>query len=213
MSTSASTRVTATDSNTGGRHWGNTLLQLATRRRIAVSVVLFTTLIACDVVLWKTRPCDLLDLTSGTTILGEVLLLFGLVLRSWAAGTLHKAEELTTSGPYRFIRNPLYLGSFALMLGFAVLLRDWLAIWIVLGPVLAMYLNKVRQEERYLSRNFPDTWPAYARATPSILPSLLAWPTTNGFSVSRWRKNQEYKALLASFVGLLALFCWQRMTS
>lgn len=211
MSTSASTPVGGARS--GYRHWGSSLLQLATRRRIGVSIALFTTLVVCDVLLWKTHPCDLFDLTSGATVLGELLLIFGLLLRSWAAGTLHKAEELTTSGPYQFVRNPLYLGSFAMMFGFAVLLRDWLTIWIVLGPVLAVYLNKVRQEERYLSRNFPDSWPAYARSTPAFFPNLANWPSIRGFSLDRWTKNEEYQALAASVVGLLAIFCWQRLSA
>jgi len=192
------------------RSWGFAILQLATRKRIGLTLVIFAALITCDVMLWKTQPCDLFDWTSGTTVLGELLLAGGLLLRTWAAGTLRKRADLVTSGPYLFVRNPLYIGSFLMMLGFSVLLRDWLAVWIVLGPVLAMYLNKIRQEEKWLANHHPDTWPAYTRATPKFIPLVDRWPSFSGFSFRQWASNHEYQALLASAAGLIVLWLWGR---
>ncbi len=210
MSMSASAPVVSPGNFGPLRHGGYALLQLATRRRMGVTAILFAALIACDVLLWQTRPCDLLNLLDVGTLGGELLLLAGLLLRSWAAGTLHKAKELTTAGPYQFVRNPLYIGSFLMMFGFSLLLRDWIAIWMVLGPVLAMYLNKVRQEELYLARNFPDIWPAYSRATPRFVPQASHWPSLAGFSLQQWAQNREYQAVSASLLGLFALWCWNR---
>jgi steroid 5-alpha reductase family enzyme len=126
---------------------------------------------------------------------------------------LRKCEQIITTGPYRYVRNPLYIGSFMLMLGFCVLLRDWLSIWIVLGPVLAMYLNKIRQEEKFLARNFPEQWTAYARNTPRFIPDISSRPSLADFSFRLWTFNREYQALLASIAGLIVLFCWQRVMS
>lgn len=217
MSTSASAPVvasatvaSASGTRTGLHPWLHALLQLATRRRIALTAVLFIGLVVCDVVLWKTRPCNLFDLSEGATFGGELLLLCGLLIRTWAAGTLVKRQQLITHGPYQFVRNPLYIGSFLMMLGFSVLIRDWLAIWIVLGPVLAMYLNKVRQEERYLAHHHEDDWVAYTRATPKFLPNLVAWPSFAGFSFRQWSANHEYQALFGTVLGLVALWFWHR---
>lgn len=212
MSTSASAPAVAPAKSTV-RHWGTALLQLATRRRIGVSAALFTTLVVCDVLLWKTRPCNLFDLTDPGTLPGELLLLTGLVLRTWAAGTLFKSKQLITGGPYQFVRNPLYIGSFLMMFGFAILLRDWLAIWVVLGPVLAMYLNKVQQEERYLAFHFPEAWSAYAEQTPRFVPQWSGRPSLGGFSLRQWAQNREYQALAASLLGLVALWCWYQASA
>ncbi len=212
MSTSASAPVVAPATRTGLHPWAHAVLQLATRRRIALTAAVFIALVVCDVVLWKTRPCNLLDLTSGSTLAGELLLFTGLLIRSWAAGTLVKRQHLITDGPYQFVRNPLYIGSFLMMLGFSILIRDWLAIWIVLGPVLAMYLNKVRQEERWLAHHHADDWFAYTRATPRFLPKFESWPSFASFSFRQWVANHEYQALAGTAVGLLALWFWHHTT-
>ncbi|WP_425617722.1 isoprenylcysteine carboxylmethyltransferase family protein [Anatilimnocola sp. NA78] len=188
-------------------------MQIATKRRMGVTFVVFTALIVSDVVLWQSRPCNVLNLLDWGTLAGEALVLMGLLIRSWAAGTLHKADEITTSGPYGMVRNPLYIGSFLMMLGFSILLRDWLATWIVLGPILAMYLNKVRQEERFLARIFPHDWKAYETATPRFVPQFTAWPSLAGFSLKQWSSNREYQAVLASAVGLFAIWIWYAATA
>ena len=51
---------------------------------------------------------------------GMLLALVGLAIRIWAAGCLRKFEQLTLSGPYLWSRNPLYLGSFLIGLGFTL---------------------------------------------------------------------------------------------
>lgn len=185
------------------------MLQLATRRRIAISFILFTSLVVADLILWKTRPCDLFNPFDSGTLLGELLIVAGVALRTWAAGTIRKSKTLTMSGPYELVRNPLYVGSFLLMFGFAVLLRDWIAMWVFLGPILAMYLNKVRQEEIYLARNFPEVWPAYAEHTPRFVPHLRL-PSLSGFTWQQWTLNHEYQVIAASLLGLLAIWGWHR---
>jgi protein-S-isoprenylcysteine O-methyltransferase Ste14 len=195
------------------RRWAFHLLQVATRRRMLVSAIVFTLLIAGDVLLWKTIPCDVFNLLDAATVCGEVLVLSGLFLRSWAAGTLRKSEQIINSGPYEFVRNPLYIGSFLMMLGFSVLLRDWIAIWVVLGPVLALYLNKVRQEEHFLKKSFPAEWDAYSRKVGRFLPLTLARPSFSGFSWRQWAFNREYQAALATLTGLLAIWAWFLMVS
>jgi protein-S-isoprenylcysteine O-methyltransferase Ste14 len=173
-----------------------------------VSSLVFTTLIVCDVVLWKTVPCNPLNVLDGRTAAAMLLVLAGVGLRSWAAGTLRKTEVVIRSGPYQFVRNPLYIGSFLMMLGFSLLLHDWIAFWIVLGPLLALYLNKVHQEELFLTRTFPTEWNAYAAEVPRFIPRLNAWPSLEGFSWRQWLANDEYQGVVATLAGLVAIWMW-----
>lgn len=177
---------------------------------MGVTAVVLTLLVLAHLVLWKTRPCDLLNPFDPSSVGGQLLILLGVCIRSWAAGTIHKSQTLTTSGPYAFVRNPLYIGSFLMMFGFALLLRDWIAMWIIVGPLLAMYLNKVRQEETFLARIFPDSWPAYIEQTPRFVPSRLSRPSFADFSWRQWAVNNEYQVLFASTIGLFAIWCWHR---
>src|SRR5437868_6508959 len=86
------------------------ILQFLYRRRIALSAAVFGLLLAKDL-LSGDKPYDVTNFREPCGAIGVVLVLFGLVLRSWAAGILQKDFLLTTSGPYRLIRNPLYIGS------------------------------------------------------------------------------------------------------
>src|SRR5499427_1021080 len=58
--------------------------------------------------------------TTGTLLIGAAVALPGLLLRAWASGHLRKNEALATTGPYAYTRNPLYLGSFLIGIGFTI---------------------------------------------------------------------------------------------
>src|SRR5689334_2551393 len=73
--------------------------------------------------LWWARP-TWLSLGAGFAIA-----LAGLVVRSLASGHIRKNAELATTGPYAYTRNPLYLGSILIALGFIVVARNlWIGI-------------------------------------------------------------------------------------
>jgi protein-S-isoprenylcysteine O-methyltransferase Ste14 len=140
--------------------------------------------------------------------LSEALILVGLAIRSWAAGTLRKKKQLATTGPYSWIRNPLYAGSFLMMVGFGILVRDPLTLWIVLGPLAGLLWLAVRTEERHMAQIFPDEWPQYAAAVPRFLPRRLIWPRGGEWSLAQWRHNLEYQAWLGSAAALIGLKVW-----
>ena len=58
--------------------------------------------------IWLARP------TRTSLIAGSLVMLPGLILRGFASGHVQKDKQLTTSGPYAYTRNPLYLGSLLL---------------------------------------------------------------------------------------------------
>jgi protein-S-isoprenylcysteine O-methyltransferase Ste14 len=180
------------------------------RRRIFLSFVLFTVLIADDV--WRgVRPHDVFDLYDPVSVAGVLLVVIGLALRSWAVGILRKDKELTTNGPYRLVRNPLYLGSFLMMFGFCALINDLRNFLFVLGPVLLLYIVKVRNEERWLSKLFPAQFAQYARQTPRFLPRLARTDMLAQWSTSQWLRSREYQAVTAALVALVAIKVWQTL--
>ena len=99
--------------------------------------------------LWLAKP------TAGSMLIGAALVIPGLVIRALASGHLQKNEQLATGGPYAYTRNPLYLGSLILAIGFALAARSW---WIVGGIVLlffVIYLPVIRSEEDFSAGAFP----------------------------------------------------------
>lgn len=177
------------------------------KRRVPITTMVFVALIAEDVINGF-KPHNLANIQDEVTIVGLGLVLFGLVLRSWAAGMLHKNETLSVAGPYGLVRNPLYVGSFLMMVGFAVLIDDPENIWIVLGPFLLLFFYQVRQEERVLAETFGQAWDDYVKATPRFIPRRLMPMLAGEWSLQQWRRNREYQALGASAIGLVALQIW-----
>jgi protein-S-isoprenylcysteine O-methyltransferase Ste14 len=139
-----------------------------------------------------------------TLAIGGGVALIGLVLRAWASGHVRKNDTLAVSGPYAYTRNPLYLGSFLIGLGFTIAAGRW-----ILGAVFAVfflgiYLPVMRVESETMARLFGERYVEYARAVPLLLPRWRRYedPALPGakFDISLYLRYREYQALL----GLLA---------
>lgn len=192
----------------GSSTWSKRIVDFAIRRRIHISLIVFVALIAEDV-LSGVRPHDLANLGEHHARWGLGLVLAGLAVRSWAAGTLHKWAELTTAGPYGVVRHPLYIGSFLMMIGFCTIIDDGENILFVMGPFLALYLLAVFKEERGLAQRFPAKWIDYAKRVPRFIPRRLPAQPFAAWSAGQWLANREYQAVLASLCGLAALEMWR----
>jgi len=150
--------------------------------------------------LWLARP-SLLFMTAG------LLLIFpGLTLRALASGHVRKDRELTSTGPYAYTRNPLYLGSLLIAAGFAIAARSWWIVLVIAVFFCAVYLPVVRAEEERLRQTFPD-YAAYAAQVPRFLPrfSPVANSPTQESSRELYLRHREYNAALGSALLLLAL--------
>lgn len=186
---------------------GDSMATFLVRRRILLSGILFILLISEDV--WfGPKPHDLINFRDPVSVTGGLLVILGLALRSWSAGILRKDAELTTTGPYSLIRNPLYVGSFMMMFGFCTLISDAENFFFVLGPVLLLYVVKVRQEERSLSQKFAEQWPAYSQRTPRFFPRLARTNLAADWTLAQWSRSREYQALFATIGALVAIKVW-----
>jgi protein-S-isoprenylcysteine O-methyltransferase Ste14 len=99
------------------------------------------------------------------------LVLPGLLLRGYASGYVKKNRELTTTGPYAYTRNPLYLGSMLMAAGFAIALLSWLVATVLIAGFALVYIPVIASEEGYLGEHFAH-FAAYCRAVPRIIPRL-----------------------------------------
>ena len=134
--------------------------------------------------------------------LGSVLILPGLAIRALASGHVRKNEELAISGPYAYTRNPLYLGSLLIGIGFAIAARSWWVGAVLVVLFFAIYLPVIRGEERFLREKFPE-FEEYSRRVPQMLPRLTAAESANAagrFSIELYMKHREWNALLGSLL-------------
>jgi len=92
--------------------------------------------------------------------------------RNWGTPMSEKADpELVTGGPYHRIRHPIYSGIILAMVGTAVAVSVY---WLIAVALLGAYFGySAVMEERYMTRRFPDTYPAYKHATKMLVPFLL----------------------------------------
>jgi protein-S-isoprenylcysteine O-methyltransferase Ste14 len=153
-------------------------------------------------VLYLARP------TGTHLLIGLPIALCGGILRALAAGVIRKDATLTTAGPYAWTRNPLYLGSFLLGLGFAIMSGSWIAAALIILPSFVVYPNVIRSEEAHLARLFPEQFHAYCAAVPRFFPRFR--PISKAFSMKQYLANREYQTALGFASVLAALIVkWQ----
>lgn len=136
---------------------------------------------------------------------GSVLALAGVWLRAIASGHVRKNEELATSGPYAYTRNPLYFGSIVIALGFALAALRWEIAVALVVLFAAIYLPVIRGEEQFLREHFP-AYAEYCARVPRLLPRLRAgYQGSSRFSPDLYCKHREYNALLGALAVISAL--------
>ena len=156
---------------------------------------------------WMAHP------TWTSIALGSLIAIPGILLRALASGHVKKNEELATSGLYAYTRNPLYLGSLIMAVGFASAARSG---WVLLAMAvmfLVIYVPVIRSEEAFLRQKFPD-FKEYASNVPRLLPRLTPYAAGgSAFSSTLYRQHREYNAVLGTAAVtaiLIAKLLWQK---
>lgn len=156
----------------------------------------------------------------GVALLGACLW-----IRLWAAGHLVKNKVLTVTGPYAYVKNPLYIGTFLGMVGFAFVamgdptqevwyLRhlNWILLAAGIVAFVAYYVPyKKRREGDRLREIFGEAWDHYDRSVPDYFPRLRRYERAVDRPWS-WRtacENSEHWTPLAVTAGLAAVV-WNR---
>jgi protein-S-isoprenylcysteine O-methyltransferase Ste14 len=154
---------------------------------------------------WFARP-------SWTSLgAGFAVAAVGVLVRALASGHIRKNAALATTGPYAFTRNPLYLGSIIIAVGFIVAARNfWIGV-AALAMFAFIYLPVIMAEEKYLRSTFPG-YDRYASEVPRFLPRLTPYRAgaevddgSSQFSSALYLRHREYNAALGSILMLGAL--------
>jgi protein-S-isoprenylcysteine O-methyltransferase Ste14 len=153
--------------------------------------------------LWLSAP------TLASLAAGLPLSMLGLALRGWAAGHLEKDRALIDSGPYAWVRNPLYLGTLTAAAGFVIASRRWELGVLFAAVFLLIYLPVIGLEEQHLADLFPG-YAGYARRVPQLIPRSPRQKTPKHFRWSLYRYNREYQAFLG-FLAAAGLLLWKTL--
>lgn len=138
---------------------------------------------------------------------GAGIAVCGLIVRGYAAGHLRKHQQLATSGPYAFTRNPLYLGSILLAAGFCVASHSWISTLLLAAYLAIFYPAVIKREQTELQATYGDAFVRYASQVPAFWPRLTpAMASTERFSWPLYRQNREYEAAVGLAVAMVILW-------
>ena len=137
---------------------------------------------------------------------GVLVALAGEFVQIWASAHLHKNVRIATSGPYAWVRNPMYVGRFLVGMGFVVLTWRWFLIAPYVVGFWAYAHARVLGEEARLQERFGDEYAKYRRTVRRWLPL----PPRRPLSKARWswaavRRNHQLRVSAGVIAALAAL--------
>jgi protein-S-isoprenylcysteine O-methyltransferase Ste14 len=180
------------------------ILEKPSHYRVPISFAIVIAIIAREIIT-GTAP-RVYTFKDPWSIVGVILVLMGVGLRSWSAGIIMKSQALATTGPYALTRHPLYLGSLFLACGFLILIGRLENVLIIIAAALLLYLPVIHREERFLADKFKRQWDDYVEQTAGVFPKKLSalkavWAP---WSFAQWLKNREYRCAVGALIALAA---------
>jgi protein-S-isoprenylcysteine O-methyltransferase Ste14 len=163
--------------------------------------------------------------TMASFLIGSALIVAGQLLRVWAAGHLVKNKRLTTTGPYAYVKNPLYIGAITIVIGFCIVgMPPWNLEWSLRNPRLWLYVlfiaafflyympRKIKIEGDRLREIYGDAYTRYEQAVPDMLPRLTPYRSGDPikFSWAQAVDNSEHGTIMSLCLGLglIVLRAW-----
>ena len=159
--------------------------------RLLARYRVFLGFVFAAIVLWLATPAP------QSLMIGAVIAALGESIRIWAAGHLEKSKEVTQSGPYRYTRHPLYLGSSLVGIDMAVAANSWIVAAIVVAYLVLTLTAAMRSEEAHLREKFGDAYDAYAQKRAPRVERQFSW--------QRAIYNREHHSIIGVISGLILL--------
>jgi len=164
----------------------------------------------------RTGVLNYANATVFVTLLAIACSLAGAVFRLWAtaylgAGVMSdkslRADRIVASGPYRYLRNPLYLGNLLTCAAVAILMPPSGAIVFLAGCILLTFAL-VAAEAPHLERQFGPAYLTYRRETPGFIPAIRT--RTAAASVEpHWMQALAAESFHVGYAACLTVFAWQ----
>ncbi len=146
-------------------------------------------------------------------IVGGIIVIAGELIRVWATGHLKRNQEVTTSGPYAYLRDPLYLGRLFLLIGFCIMAGRYGLFLLPVGLCVFAYSympRKYKKEMARLERHFGGEYTQYASYCRSLIPRLKPYARAENRKWSAslfWRENREqYFILIVASIFVAIMF-------
>lgn len=142
-------------------------------------------LITVGTLLWKPIPLYIPGQTLlGLTVIGAIIYFSGIGLYLWGMGTmrsqfavsnlfgaeLYKEHKLVTSGPFAFVRHPLYIGVILTAIGALLIFKTWAMA--IFTPMSFVVIGRAEREEELLKQEFGSEWEAYKAKVPKWIPKV-----------------------------------------
>ena len=139
-------------------------------------------------------------------VVGGIVAAIGVFIRAWASGHIRKASVLAVSGPYAYTRNPLYVGSFILGVGFTVAAGVWWLAVIFSVLFIGIYLPVMRVETEDIRRIFGAGFDEYEKNVRLLIPRFTPWKkTVVKFDFQLYLRYREYRAAIGAAIAVVAL--------
>lgn len=131
----------------------------------------------------------------------EIIIILGLTIRMYASGFVLKNKELSTTGPYAYVRHPLYTGNILVLTGMAIINGQLWASLIALSFFWFYYPAAIEYEDRKLKELFPGSWEKWANKTPALTITFQKMHPLELINWS-WRKSliNNYEPVIVVYV-------------
>jgi protein-S-isoprenylcysteine O-methyltransferase Ste14 len=162
-------------------------------------------IILVSVFCFETSPDSIIPYASNFAI---SLILLGLATRMYASGFVLKNKELSTTGPYAFMRHPLYTGNIMILIGLCLINGFFWSFITAFIFLWFYYPTAIEYEDRKLKSLFPDTWEEWASMTPALIPKMDLKGTMNGkiFSKLDLRSWSLKKSLVTNYEPVIVVY-------
>ena len=162
-------------------------------------------IILVSVFCFETSPNSIIPYASNFAI---SLILLGLANRMYASGFVLKNKELSTTGPYAFMRHPLYTGNIIILIGLCLINGFFWSFITAFIFLWFYYPTAIEYEDRKLKSLFPDTWEEWASMTPALIPKMDLKGTMNGkiFSKLDLRSWSLKKSLVTNYEPVIVVY-------
>jgi len=140
-------------------------------------------------------------------LIGMALVFLGEGIRIWAAGHLQKNEVLTVTGPYAYVKNPLYIGSILITAGFCIMADNIYLLAAAFFMFCFHYIPyKKKVEGDRLKKHFGDQYEDYDEKVPEYLPRMKRYSDQRGsWRVKHLIENSEEGILLIILAGIVLI--------
>lgn len=185
------------------------LLSWLQKRRVHIARLTLWPLI---IYLFAYERVSILSIDHTQYQLGLLALVVGVLTRSISAGTLHKNQQLNMEGIYAIVRNPLYVGSFFILLGINLIIHHPL-VWAASIIIFSLtYIPTILGEENTLKKIFPDQWEQFESSVPRFIPNILHIfeLRKTSWNFKQWYKNHEHYTVITATLVVVILELYSR---